>query len=92
MSAVLAIMALLAGQGTAQAQGSEGFAADATEWLLDGRALPDDWKLQLQAMEPAERLQSLIFLRRSGLLTTQVWTVDDLLAPAVIPPQIEETR
>lgn len=92
MSAVLAIMALLAGQGAAPVQSAEDFAAEATEWLLDGKALPDDWKSRLQAMAPAERLQSLIFLRRSGLLTTQGWTADEILAPAVIPPQTEETR
>ena len=90
MSAVLAIIAILSTQVTAPNSAADAFAADATAWLLDGKSLPPDWKTRLQAMQPADRLQSLIFLRRSGLLTTQGWTADEILAPA--KPLPEETR
>lgn len=64
------------------------FAEEASEWLLEGRDLPRDYRIRLLQMPPDERLQAIVFLRRSGLLTTSAWPLDDLLRPA---PQDGET-
>lgn len=34
------------------------------------------------ALPPAERIEVLIFMRRSGMLTGPGWTIDQLLAPS----------
>ncbi|TBN48995.1 hypothetical protein EYF88_12860 [Paracoccus sediminis] len=57
-------------------------AADATGWLLEGKSLPPDYRVRLMAMPPEARLQALIFLRRSGLLTSDAWALPDILDPA----------
>lgn len=57
------------------------YAEEASSWLLEGRDLPRDYRLRLLKMPPAERLQVIIFLRRSGLLVDKAWPLDDLLRP-----------
>ena len=54
----------------------------ATDLLLSGEALPPDIDLRLMELPPDERIEVLIFLRRSGMLTTPGWTIDRLLAPS----------
>lgn len=60
---------------------AEIFEEQATSWLLEGRGLPPDYRLTLMAMEPTSRLQAIVFLRRSGLLTGESWSLEDLLRP-----------
>lgn len=56
--------------------------AEATEWLLNGDALPPDMNARLKRLPPADRARVLVFLRRAGLLTGPGWTAEELLAPA----------
>lgn len=49
--------------------------------LLAGRGIVPDWRDQLVAMPPADRLEALIFLRRSGLLQSPAWPIEAVLAP-----------
>lgn len=58
-----------------------GFRAAKEALLLEGESLPTDYRQELMAMSPAERIEAIIFLRRSGLLTDQTWQIGDLLAP-----------
>lgn len=55
---------------------------EATELLLSGEALPPDINLRLMELAPADRIEVLIFLRRSGMLTGPGWPIDRLLAPS----------
>lgn len=66
---------------SAEVSAKEALIEDAKARLLDGRDLAPETELQLRAMKPAERLEVLIFLRRSGMLTGPVWPVERLLAP-----------
>ncbi|RCW82868.1 hypothetical protein [Paracoccus lutimaris] len=59
----------------------DGLIAEATDLLLNGEPLPPDLDARLMELSPADRIEVLIFLRRSGMLTDPVWTVDRLLAP-----------
>lgn len=61
-------------------------ASEATGWLLEGRPLPRDYRVRLMQMPPEARLQALIFLRRSGLLTAEPWRLSDILGPAPAVP------
>ncbi|MBC9246770.1 hypothetical protein H4P12_08600 [Paracoccus sp. 11-3] len=54
----------------------------ATEWLLDGRTLPPDYRIRLLEMSPEARMQTLIFLRRAGLLRADAWSLQDIMRPA----------
>lgn len=76
----LAVMATL--QPVA-ASPRDDFLREATAWLLNGDAMPSDIDHRLMQLEPSDRVEALVFLRRSGLLTTQAWPVDRMLAPAV---------
>lgn len=58
------------------------YAEEASQWLIEGRDLPPDYRLRLLEMPPADRLQVIIFLRRSGLLVGQAWSLQDILRPA----------
>ena len=60
----------------------DGLIQEATDLLLSGEALPPDLDLRLMELAPAERIEVLIFLRRSGMLTGPGWTIDRLLAPS----------
>jgi hypothetical protein len=59
-----------------------GFARKASEWLLAGQGLPGDYRVMLMQMSSADRIRSIAYLRRLGLLTGQPWSVDDILRPA----------
>lgn len=65
------------------------YAGTASGWLLDGRALPPDYRVTLLEMSPEARLQTLIFLRRVGLLQADGWALQDILRPA-IPAEVNE--
>ncbi|WP_347137952.1 hypothetical protein [Paracoccus sp. SSK6] len=60
-------------------------AAEATGWLLEGEALPPDYRARLMRMPPEARLQALVFLRRAGLLTADAWALSDVLEPTTTP-------
>lgn len=49
------------------------------ELLLDGENLPVDIKHQVMELDPNERFNAIIFLRRSGLLDGPAWPLDELL-------------
>ena len=68
----------------------DGLIEEATDLLLSGEALPPDIDLRLMELSPAERIEVLIFLRRSGMLTTPGWTIDRLLAPSTRPEASDE--
>ena len=55
---------------------------EATNLLLSGEKLPPDLDLRLMELAPTDRIEVLIFLRRSGMLTGPGWTIDRLLAPS----------
>ena len=63
---------------------------DATDLLLSGEALPKDIELRLMQLAPAERIEVLIFLRRSGMLKGPGWPIDRLLAPSTRPEASDE--
>lgn len=66
------------------------YAEEATEWVLDGQTLPRGYRVRLMQMSPEARLQTLIFLRRVGLLMADAWTLADILAPATAPRESSE--
>lgn len=61
------------------------FTARASVMLLEGTQLPSDYRSELMALPPSERLQAIIFLRRSGLLQGDLWALEDVLRPATGP-------
>ena len=68
----------------------DGLIQEATDLLLSGEELPPDIDLRLMELAPAERIEVLIFLRRSGMLTGPGWTIDRLLAPSTRQEVIDE--
>lgn len=60
---------------------------DARSRLLNGDPLPVDIDTSLRRLPPAQRLRVLVFLRRSGMLETPGWTVEQLLAPMSEPQE-----
>lgn len=83
IQALLAVVAAAGIETADMAPNVAAFAEQASGWLLEGRSLPGDYRLQLLHMPPDERLQAIIFLRRSGLLTAAPWTLDELLRPEI---------
>ncbi|AGT07451.1 hypothetical protein [Paracoccus aminophilus] len=81
IAALLLPVFLLADAPLGDAGPREALIAEALEALLDGRSLPADTDEQLRALSPADRLEVLVFLRRSGLLIGPTWPVERLLAP-----------
>ncbi len=79
----LLVSAALAGgmPQAAQAPTRDGLIAEATDLMLNGEQLPPDLDVRLMQLAPADRIEVLIFLRRSGMLTGPSWTIDQLLAP-----------
>lgn len=57
------------------------YAEEASGWVLSGRDLPRDYRVRLLQMEPPQRLQAIIFLRRAGLLSGKAWTLEEILRP-----------
>ncbi|MDO5648395.1 hypothetical protein [Paracoccus sp. (in: a-proteobacteria)] len=86
MGPELVLMAALAGEPDPLTA----FTNDATEWLLAGESLPRDYRLRLLAMDPADRIQAIVFLRRAGLLTDRAWPLDDLLRDTPAPTENRE--
>ncbi|MBK4214999.1 hypothetical protein JJJ17_03565 [Paracoccus caeni] len=62
---------------------SAAFAEEAGQWLLQGQPLPRDYRARLMRMPPDARLETLIFLRRTGLLRGDIWTLEQILRPVV---------
>ena len=80
MNAVaIAILALALAATDARAGQKDRFIAEMTERLLAGREAPKDLETRLLALEPAERFEAVVFLRRSGLLRGAPLSVDRLL-------------
>ncbi|WP_294930106.1 hypothetical protein [uncultured Paracoccus sp.] len=80
MNAVaIAILALALAATDARASSKDRFIAEMTERLLAGREAPKDLETRLLALEPAERFEVVVFLRRSGLLRGAPLPVDRLL-------------
>lgn len=50
-----------------------------TQRLLDGESVPRNIETRLMVLEPAERFEVVVFLRRSGLLVGKSLSVDRLL-------------
>ena len=69
---------------------AQSFATEASTWLLQGENLPRDYRVRLMRMAPDARLQALVFLRRSGLLTADVWMLDDILRPVSAAEEVRE--
>lgn len=84
------ILALALAAAPAAAERIEEFRQVANDWLLSGRGLPRDYRVELMRMDSADRLQAIAYLRRIGLLTDRPWTLDDLLRPAVTRTEPEE--
>ena len=80
----LLVSAALAGgmPQAAQAPTRDGLIAEATDLMLNGEQLPPDLDVRLMQLAPADRIEVLIFMRRSGMLTGPGWTIDQLLAPS----------
>ncbi|MFN3526815.1 MAG: hypothetical protein ACK4YU_12050 [Paracoccus sp. (in: a-proteobacteria)] len=66
------------------------FVEEASDWLLEGRSLPRDYRLRLLAMTPADRMRAITYLRRVGLLTGAPWPVADLLRPSSGVTEVEQ--
>lgn len=66
------------------------FTNDASGWVLEGKALPVDYRQRLQKMTPADRLLAITFLRRSGLLKEDIWALDDVLRDAIATDKAAE--
>lgn len=82
MIAALLIMTAMAAEPPETAQASrENLIREVTELLLSGDSLPADIDARLMAVPPVERIEVLIFLRRSGMMDGPGWTADRLLAP-----------
>ena len=79
-----------AGPTTGVSPTRDGVIEESTDLMLSGEALPTDIDLRLMELSPAERIEVLIFLRRSGMLTTPGWTIDRLLAPSTRPEASDE--
>lgn len=62
------------------------FSKETTEWVLAGKSLPGDYRTRLMKMEPADRLQAIILLRRAGLLDAEAWPLAEILGE----PETEE--
>lgn len=77
------VVALLGSQAVeGAALTTDPFVQQAEQWLLNGQRLPVDYRVQLLAMPPEQRAQTLVYLRRIGLLVDRPWSVEDILRPA----------
>ena len=73
--------ALAAGTPQVTPPTRDGLIADASDLLLTREPLHSDLDTRLMQISAADRIEVLVFLRRSGLLTGPGWTIDRLLAP-----------
>lgn len=60
----------------------KGFKAQVTEAMLAGETLSADHTIRLNALAPVERIEMIVFLRRSGMMKGPTWPIEDLLRPA----------
>ena len=79
MPVLLSLLMAAATSVATELSPAEQFTREAEQWVLQGKALPPDYRLRLLQMEPADRIQAIIFLRRAGLLEGSAWTVQDML-------------
>jgi hypothetical protein len=82
---VIAALILSAALAEAAAGGvptREGMIRDATDRLLYDEPLPADIDDRLMRLSPSDRIEVLIFLRRSGMLIGPAWSIERLLEPA----------
>ena len=82
IAALVLSSALAAAPAEAGAITRDGLIRDATERMLNGEALPRDLDERLMRLPPAERIEVMVFLRRSGMLVGPGWPADRLLLPA----------
>lgn len=82
MITILLLSSTLASVPAGQEPARDALIRDATEWLLNGEDLPRDIDERLMRLPPSDRVEALVFLRRSGMLIGPAWTADRLLAPA----------
>lgn len=82
MIAALFLSSALAATPAAPAPTREALIRDATAWLLAGEDLPRDIDERLMRLTPTDRIEVLVFLRRSGMMIGPGWNADRLLAPA----------
>lgn len=82
IAALLISAALTAGAVDTTPPTRDALIRDVTEYLLNGESLPADMDARLMALPPADRIEVLIFMRRSGMMTGPGWTAERLLAPA----------
>lgn len=88
MIVALLISAALAGDAPSTVSTArDALIQEATDHLLNGEPLPADIDARLMALSPADRIEVLIFLRRSGMMAGPGWTADRLLSPATIGEQ-----
>ncbi|MBU2956825.1 hypothetical protein Q4511_14885 [Paracoccus sp. 1_MG-2023] len=85
-----AVMGMAFVASAASAGGIEAYRQQASEWLLTGQRLPRDYRVELMAMESADRISAIAYLRRIGLLTGRAWSLDDLLRDPVRPSEVPE--
>lgn len=89
LPALLTATVVAASDGATLSPEIQEFSRQATEWVLAGKDLPRDFRQRLMEMPPGDRLQALVILRRSGLLETETWSLDDLLREAEAKEQIK---
>lgn len=82
MIAVFLLSATIAATPAVAVDTREALIREATGWLLNGDGLPRDIDERLMRLAPADRIEVMVFLRRSGLLVGPGWDADRLLAPA----------
>lgn len=75
------VMALAAAEPSVAGAARDALLAESQVWLLEGRGLPGDIESRLAALPPADRIEVIVFLRRSGLLTDIPWHAERLLSP-----------
>jgi hypothetical protein len=79
--AILLFSSTLALSSDARVETRDDLIHDATERMLNGEELSRDIDERLMHLAPADRIEVLIFLRRSGMLSGPSWSADRLLAP-----------
>lgn len=87
LATVLLLTVLAAEGAAAPADPASRLISETSTLLLEGQGLPRDMRLRLLALEPADRLRVIAYLRRVGLMKGAAWTASDLLLPATEPQE-----
>ena len=82
---VILLTTLAAEEAAAPSEAAEDVMKAASALLLEGGSLPRDMRLRLLALEPADRIQVIAYLRRIGLMKGAAWPASDLLLPVADP-------